>query len=180
MSGMHFGHQFFRSLLFIVVVVKKTSLSNLLVTGASSINAGTTSSYTATAAFSDGTSKTVTSSSTWSVSSSAVTISSSSVLTAAQVTTNQAVAVSASYTSGSVTKKASMSVTIVVPVVMSISINSTSQNRANPPASPVMLQPLTTLADYNILADLGMHCGDLDPRVVSILLPFNVLHALQT
>ena len=129
------------------------------------------------------TSTTVTATSTWSVSSSAAAaISSSGVLTAAQVATNQTVTVSASYTSGGVTKKRSMSVTIVAPSVpsTSISINSTSQNRASLPALPVTQQPLTTLAGYNILAinDLGMHCGDLDHRVVSILPPFNVLHAL--
>ena len=159
---------------------KKNNLTNLIVTGATSVKAGATSAYTATASFSSGTSKTVTAASTWSVSSSAAAIGSSGVLTAAQVTTNQAVTVSASYTSGGVTKKASMSVTIVAPSISSISINSTSQNRASPPASPVTQEPLTTLAGYNILAmnDLGMHCGDLDHRVVSILPPFNVLHAL--
>jgi hypothetical protein len=162
---------------------KKNSLSNLIVTGASSVNAGATSSYTATATFSNGTSTTVTTSSTWSVSSStAADISSSGILTAAQVNTDQAITVSASYTSGGVTKKASMSVTIVAPSVpsASVSINSTGQNRASLPALPVTQQPLTTLANFNILAinDLGMHCGDLDHRVVSILPPFNVIHAL--
>ena len=159
---------------------RTNSLSSLMVTGASSVQAGTTSAYTATATFRDGSSKTVTATSAWSVSSSAATISSSGVLTAAQVTTNQSVTVSASYTSGGVTKRASMSVAIVAPGVTSISINSTGQNRSSLPASPVMQQPLTTLAGYNILAvnDLGMHCGDLDHRVVSILPPFNVLHAL--
>ena len=123
----------------------------------------------------------MTTTSTWSVSSStAAAISNSGVLTAAQVTTDQAITVSASYTSGGVTKKASMSVTIVAPVATSISINSTGQNRTSLPPSPVTQQVLTTLADFNILAinDLGMHCGDLDHRVVSILPPFNVLHAL--
>ena len=159
---------------------KKKSLSNLVVSGASSVSAGAVSSYTATASFSDGSSKTVTTTSTWSVSSSAATISSSGVLTAALVTTDQAVTVSASYTSGGVTKRSSKSVTIVAPRVTDTSINSTGQNRASLPASPVTEQPLTILADYNILAinDLGMHCGDLDHRVVSILPPFNVLHAL--
>ena len=124
----------------------------------------------------------MTATSTWSVSSSAASISSSGILTAAQVTTNQVILVSVSYTSGGVSKRVSMSVTIVAPNVTptSISINSTSQNRSSLPDLPVTEQLLTTLAGYAILAvnDLGMHCGDLDHRVVSILPPFNVLHAL--
>jgi hypothetical protein len=59
------------------------------------------------------------------------------------------------------------------------SINSTSQNRTTFPASPVAEQPFVNQVLYRILAanDLGMHCGDLDHRIVSILPPFNVLHA---
>jgi hypothetical protein len=40
-------------------------------------------------------------------------------------------------------------------------------------------QPLQGLDNYRIFAinDLGMHCGDLDTRVSSILPPFNILHA---
>ena len=63
-----------------------------------------------------------------------------------------------------------------------ISINSTSQNGI--PVSPVTAQPApgdTGSGDGNhvILAinDLGMHCGDLDTRISSILPPFNVIHA---
>ena len=59
------------------------------------------------------------------------------------------------------------------------SINSTSENRANIPASSVSEQPFGGLNGFQILAanDLGMHCGDLDHRIASILPPFNVLHA---
>jgi hypothetical protein len=159
----------------------KNGLSSLAVTGASYINSGATSSYTATAAFSDGSSRTVTAASVWSVSSTAAVISRSGVLTAPQVAANQVLIVSARYTSGKVTRSGSMRVTIVAPGggSASISINSTGQNRASLPVLPVMEQPLTSLAGYNLLAmnDLGMHCGDLDHRVVSILPPFNVLHA---
>jgi PKD repeat protein len=60
----------------------------------------------------------------------------------------------------------------------SISTNSTSANGPVPIAPP-RAQPLTSLADYRILAinDLGMHCADLDSRVLSILPPFNVIHS---
>jgi hypothetical protein len=159
---------------------KSSSLSTLLVTGATSVQAGTTAAYTATATFSDGSTRDVTATSTWSVNSSAATISSGGVLTASQVATDQAVTVSAGYTSGGVTQRASTSVTVMAPKPTSASLNSTSQNRNSLPAAIVVQPPLTTLAGYNILAmnDLGMHCGDLDHRVVSILPPFNVMHAL--
>jgi len=59
-----------------------------------------------------------------------------------------------------------------------VSINSTSQNGAvlN---TPVPEHTLTGLSGYSIFAinDLGMHCGDFDTRISSILPPFNVLHA---
>ncbi|MEN6441814.1 MAG: cytochrome C [Syntrophobacter sp.] len=61
----------------------------------------------------------------------------------------------------------------------SISINSTSQNASSPNAVPVPEQPMTLNTSFQIVAnnDLGMHCGDLDQRLISILPPFNVVHA---
>jgi hypothetical protein len=60
------------------------------------------------------------------------------------------------------------------------SINSTSRNRTTLPAAPVAEQPLVNLGGFKISAvnDLGMHCGDLDHRIASILPPFNVVHAM--
>ena len=60
-----------------------------------------------------------------------------------------------------------------------VSINSTSQNRALFPGTAVPQQTPTTATGFRVLAvnDLGMHCGDLDTRITSILPPFNVLHA---
>jgi len=58
-----------------------------------------------------------------------------------------------------------------------VSINSTSQNG---PLSPVVPElPLAGQGNYSVFAinDLGMHCGDFDTRISSILPPFNVLHA---
>ena len=59
------------------------------------------------------------------------------------------------------------------------SITSTSANRSTLPAAAVPQQPLTNVAGFSIFSvnDLGMHCGDLDHRIASILPPFNVLHA---
>ncbi len=59
-----------------------------------------------------------------------------------------------------------------------VSINSTSQNGPLL-SSPVPELPLAGQPGYSIFAinDLGMHCGDFDTRISSILPPFNVLHA---
>ena len=64
------------------------------------------------------------------------------------------------------------------PTGPAVSLNSTSQNGT--PGAPVPEQPFTGNAGYKVLAsnDLGMHCGDLDTRISSILPPFNVLHAM--
>lgn len=59
-----------------------------------------------------------------------------------------------------------------------ISINSTSVN--GPLLSTAVPElSLAGQAGYSVFAvnDLGMHCGDFDTRVSSILPPFNVLHA---
>jgi hypothetical protein len=58
------------------------------------------------------------------------------------------------------------------------SINSTSASGGTP-VNPVPEQSFVTDSLYRIVAnnDLGMHCGDLDARISSILPPFNVLHA---
>jgi hypothetical protein len=59
------------------------------------------------------------------------------------------------------------------------SINSTSQGRSSPPSTPVSEQTPQRLINFSVVAanDLGMHCGDFDHREVSILPPFNTLHA---
>ena len=66
------------------------------------------------------------------------------------------------------------------PPAPDVSINSTSRSVDLPPTGAVAEQPLSGLSGYQVLAinDLGMHCGDLDTRIASILPPFNLLHAL--
>jgi len=63
------------------------------------------------------------------------------------------------------------------PPVPSVSINSTSQNGV--PGNPVSEQAFVTQSGYRVFAvnDLGMHCGDFDTRISSVLPPFNVMHA---
>ncbi len=60
-----------------------------------------------------------------------------------------------------------------------VSINSTSTNGSSVPTSAVTEQPIVSNSNFTVVAinDLGMHCGDLDTRISSILPPFNVLHA---
>ena len=60
-----------------------------------------------------------------------------------------------------------------------VSINSTSQDSAGEITRSVPQQAKVTSNSYSVLAinDLGMHCGDFDTRVASILPPFQVLLA---
>jgi hypothetical protein len=66
-----------------------------------------------------------------------------------------------------------------VPADLGISINSTSQDGC--PDGTVPQQPIVNnaISTHSVLAinDLGMHCGDLDTRISSILPPFQVLLA---
>jgi parallel beta-helix repeat protein len=86
------------------------NLSGLTINGPSSIEENSSGTYTATAAWSDGSASPVTP--LWSENSTYATISSGGVLTALAVTADQSVTVSAGYTSGGVTKTASKSVNI--------------------------------------------------------------------
>ncbi len=82
---------------------------------------------------------------------------------------------------GNVSAAMKASVSVTIPPISGVpkSINSTSRNRSTPPSSQVSEQSSQSLSGYQVLAanDLGMHCGDLDQRVASILPPFNVVHA---
>ena len=71
-----------------------------------------------------------------------------------------------------------INVTNGTPPPSAKSINSTSNNGMLL-STPVPELPNTGLAGYQVYAinDLGMHCGDFDTRISSILPPFNVLHA---
>jgi len=64
------------------------------------------------------------------------------------------------------------------PTGGSVSINSTSVNAPLSGVS-VLEQALIGQSSYTVFAvnDLGMHCGDFDTRISSILPPFNILHA---
>ena len=70
------------------------------------------------------------------------------------------------------------------PLAPDVSINSTSQNSAESgvdpfAVGPVAEEPFVGNSSHRVLAinDLGMHCGDLDTRISSILPPFQAMLA---
>ena len=108
-----------KSVSIIDVPLVKT-LSGLTITGPSSVNESSSGTYTAMASWSDGSTSTVTP--VWSENSTYATISTGGVLTTSAVTADQTVTVSASYTSGGVTKTATKAVSIIdVPLVKTLS-----------------------------------------------------------
>ena len=157
-------------------------LTAFTMSGPTSVNSGGSGCYTATATFSNNTTQNVTASASWSVSPAVGTISGGTYSPGA-VTANQNVTLSASYSSNGAIRNGTLAVTVQAAGGRNASggksINSTSQNRATLPSAPVAEQPLTNLSGFSIFSvnDLGMHCGDLDHRVASILPPFNTLHA---
>lgn len=163
------------------------TLKRLTINGAASVSSNSTASFDAIALFSDGTTETVTANAVWSLRSPVATLA-GGVLTAGSVTRNRRVAIRATYTFGRFTRRAAKAVTILAaggatppPATGGAkSITSTSANRATAPAAAVPEQTFVNLSNFSIFSanDLGMHCGDLDHRVASILPPFNVLHAM--
>ncbi|MEA1889467.1 MAG: Ig-like domain-containing protein, partial [Pseudomonadota bacterium] len=83
---------------------------------------------------------------------------------------------------GATSNIATVTISVNAIVGSDTSINSTSQNGTPVSAVPeqaVPGKPGSGDINHVLLAinDLGMHCGDLDTRISSILPPFNVLHA---
>jgi hypothetical protein len=152
------------------------TVSTLAIQGANSVQGGTQSQYTATfngTPIADG----------WSVGPHkyATIDAATGLLSANLVTKNRNVTVKVTYKINGSTYKTKLAVTIGATGVAAggQSITSTSANRSTLPAAAVPQQPLTNVAGFSIFSanDLGMHCGDLDHRIASILPPFNVLHA---
>lgn len=107
-----------------VTVVDTTVLSSIAITGASSIQEGSSSSYTVTATYSDGTSKSVTPATFTSSNTAVLTVSGLSA-TGAQVSADTAVTLTATYIDKGVTKTATKSVTVtnVAPTITGITIS---------------------------------------------------------
>jgi len=94
-------------------VVAKATLIDVRVSGAASVNEGTASSYTATASFSDGTHRDVTGEASWDEGSASARFGSPGVLTALEVGGNEKVTLTATYSSGGITRSGALVVTIV-------------------------------------------------------------------
>jgi subtilisin family serine protease len=93
------------------------TLTGLTISGPATVNENSTATYTATAGWSDGSTSTVTPN--WAEDSAYTTISTTGVLTASSVTADQTVTITASYTSGGVTKTDTHSVTVVnIPLAL--------------------------------------------------------------
>ena len=108
-------------------------LSSLAVSGPASMNENSSGQFVATAMFTDGTSQSVTPS--WSENSSATSISTGGLLTAGEVASDTTVTVSASYTTGGVTRGASQDVLVrdvaSAPTLVSLSIGGPSSMNKN-------------------------------------------------
>ena len=145
----------------VVAQAPTVTLSSVTVSGPASVTAGTSASYTATALFSNNTTQNVTSNATWSVAPVMGTISGGNY-SPGQVSA-QTVTISASYTSGGVSRSGSATVAITATTP--------------PPTSsgtPQVLGGAYQVFAYN---DLGMHCYDSDFSVAAVLPPYNVLRA---
>ncbi len=134
------------------------TLNGITVSGPTTVNENSSADYIATAIYSDGSSKIVTASTTWTENSSYASINSSGHLVTAAVTANQILLISGTFSG----KSASISVTI--------------RNVSTPTPTPT---PTPISGSYQTFAfnDLGMHCYDPDFSVFSILPLYNVLHA---
>jgi hypothetical protein len=125
----------------VTIVDSSSTLMALSISGANSLNEGTASTYTATATYSNGTTKTVAAG--WSENSSYAKINSSGILTAAQVTEDETVTVTANFTAVGVTKTVRKKVTIVdIPLV----------NIA--PAKPTIVSPYDGQAGCEVVFDI--------------------------
>jgi hypothetical protein len=124
----------------IIISSSSPNLTSLSISGSSSVNENTTANYTATATYSDNSTQTVTTSASWSENSSYSSISSSGVLTTSEVDEDETITITASFTSGAVTRSAQQVVTIVdVP----------EENL--PPAAPVVSSPYDGQTEYDLL-----------------------------
>src|SRR5439155_9029814 len=88
-------------------------LTSLSITGPAAISENGIGQFASTAYFSDDSQQTVTSTVNWGENSTVTTISSSGLLNAGSVNSDTQVTVSATYTTGGITKTASANVTIV-------------------------------------------------------------------
>jgi len=112
------------------------TLSSLSISGDDFVNENSSSAYTATATFSDGSTQTVTGSANWSEDSSYATINSNGVITASEVESDVTITIQASYTYEGMTKTATKVATII----------DISESNL-PPNTPITLSSLSISGD---------------------------------
>jgi len=104
----------------VTIVDAPVTLSSLSITGDDFVNENSSTVYTATATFSDGSTQIVTGSTDWSVNASYASINSSGELTTLEVSSDMTITIHAAYTDSGITETATKMVTIVdVPVTLS-------------------------------------------------------------
>jgi chitinase len=119
------------------------TLNSLSISGNNSANENSSTGYTATACFSDGSTQTVTDSVDWAEDSPYASINGSGVLTASEVSNDVAVTIQASYTFGEVTKTDSKTITIVDVPPSNL-----------PPSTPIIVYPETGQDEIDIPFDI--------------------------
>ena len=97
------------------VTVKALKVSALSINGPSSINSAGTGTYAATASYTDGTTKVVTTSSTWAIASGTIGTLAANVLTAPVVAANASGVIRATYVEKGTTVTATQNVSIIAP-----------------------------------------------------------------
>ncbi|MBW2247571.1 MAG: hypothetical protein JRF62_10330 [Deltaproteobacteria bacterium] len=119
------------------------TLSSLSISGNNSVSESSSTGYTATAWFSDGSTQTVTDSADWTEDSPYASINGSGVLTSSEVSNDVGVIIQASYTFGQVTKTATKTITIVDVPPSNL-----------PPSAPIIVYPETGQDEIDIPLDI--------------------------
>ena len=119
------------------------TLSSLSISGNNSVSETSSTGYTATAWFSDGSTQTVTDSADWTEDSPYASINGSGVLTSSEVSNDVGVIIQASYTFGQVTKTATKTITIADVPPSNL-----------PPSAPIVVYPETGEDEIDIPLDI--------------------------
>lgn len=128
------------------------TLISLYINGEDSVVENNSSNYTATATFSDGSTQTVTSNSSWSEDSPYASINSSGVVNVSEVSGDVTITIQASYTIGGITKTATKIVTIIDVPALNL-----------PPSTPSIVYPGN--GQYDVEAPLDITTGSFsDPN----------------
>jgi hypothetical protein len=125
-------------------VIIPVTLTGLSISGVDSVNENSSAAYTATAAFSDGSSQSVTSSAGWSENSFYASINTNGLLTTIEVPSDRTVTIQASYTYNGATETATKGVTIIDVPASNL-----------PPDTPVITHPSNSQTGVDVTTDIS-------------------------